>query len=29
MVWRKGNSPILFVGMKIGIVTMENSLEVP
>ena len=25
-VWRKENSPILLVGMKIGAVTMENSM---
>jgi len=25
-VWRKENSPILLVGMKIGTVTMENSM---
>ena len=28
-VWRKGNPPILLVGMKIGTVTTENSIEVP
>ena len=28
-VWRKGNSPTLLVGMQIGSVTMENSIEVP
>ena len=28
-VWRKGNPPALFVGMLIGTVTMENSMEVP
>ena len=28
-VWRKGNPPILLVGMSIGAATMENSMEVP
>ena len=28
-VWRKGNSLTLIVGMQIGIVTVENSMEVP
>ena len=28
-VWRKGNPPILLVGMQIGTATMENSMEVP
>ena len=28
-VWRKGNPPILLVGMYIGAATVENSVEVP
>ena len=28
-VWRKRNLPVLFVGVKIDIATMENSMEVP
>ena len=28
-VWRKGNPLAPWVGMKIDIATMENSLEVP
>ena len=28
-VWRKGNPPVLLVGMKTGTATMENSLEIP
>ena len=28
-MWRKGNSPTLLVGMKIGTITMENSMELP
>ena len=28
-VWSKGNPPTLLVGMKIGVATMENSMEVP
>ena len=28
-VWRKGNSPTLWVGMPTGIATMENSMKVP
>ena len=28
-VWRKGNSSTLLVGMWIGIITTENSMEVP
>ena len=28
-VWRKENPPVLLVGMQIGTVTMENSIEVP
>ena len=28
-LWTKGNLPTLLVGMKIGAVTMENSMEVP
>ena len=27
-VWRKGNPLTLFVGMKIGAATMENSMTV-
>ena len=27
-VWREGNTPILLVGMKIGQVTMENTMQV-
>ena len=27
-VWRKGKPSTLLVGMKIGIATMENSMEV-
>ena len=27
-VWRKGNPPILLVGMQIGTITMENSMVV-
>ena len=28
-IWKKGNSATVLVGMKVGIVTMENSMEVP
>ena len=28
-VWRKGNPPILLVGMYIGTASMDNSMEVP
>ena len=28
-VWEKGNPPTLLVGMQIGAVTIENSMEVP
>ena len=28
-MWRKGNPPALLVGMYIGTITMENSVEVP
>ena len=28
-VWGKGNPPTLLVGMQIGVVTIENSMEVP
>ena len=28
-VWRQENSPMLLVGMKIGAVTMENSMGIP
>ena len=28
-LWRKGNSPTLLVGMQIGSITVESSLEVP
>ena len=28
-MWRKGNFPALLVGMIIGSVPMENSMEVP
>ena len=28
-VWRQENSPMLLVGMKIGAVTMENSMGSP
>ena len=28
-VWRKGNPLALLMGMKVGAVTMENSMEVP
>ena len=28
-MWRKGNPGTLLVGMQIGTVTMENSMEVP
>ena len=28
-VWSKGRSPTLLVGIYIGSVTMENSVEVP
>ena len=26
-VWKKGNPPILLVGMSIGVATMENSMH--
>ena len=29
MVWRKGNPPIVFVGMLTDATTMENSMEIP
>ena len=29
MVWRKGNSPTLLVGIQVGMATTENSMEVP
>ena len=28
-MWRKGNSPLLLVGMSAGTATVENSMEVP
>ena len=28
-MWRKGNSPALMVGIKIGAAAMENSMEFP
>ena len=28
-VWRKGNPPTLLVGIKVGTVTMKNSMEAP
>ena len=28
-VWRKGNSPALLVGVKIGIATVENTMKIP
>ena len=28
-VWRKGNPPILLLGMQVGAATMENSMEAP
>ena len=28
-LWRKGNPPTLLVGMWVGEVTVENSMEVP
>ena len=28
-IWKKGNSATVLVGMKVGVVTMENSMEVP
>ena len=28
-VWRKGNPPILLVGMQTSTATMENSVEIP
>ena len=28
-VWKKGNPLALSVGMQIGTVTMENSMEIP
>ena len=28
-VWRNENSPALLVGIKSGVATMENSMEVP
>ena len=27
-VWRKGNTCALFVGMKIGIASVENSMDI-
>ena len=29
IVWRKGNSLALLVGIKINIATVENSMEIP
>ena len=29
MMWRKGNTFALLVGMQTGAATMENSMEVP
>ena len=29
IVWRKGNSPTLLVGMQVSVATTENSMEVP
>ena len=28
-VWRKGNTPILLVGMQTGTATTKNSMEIP
>ena len=28
-MWKKGNSATVLVGMKVGVVTVENSMEVP
>ena len=28
-VWRKENPPTLLVGIKVGVVTKENSMKVP
>ena len=28
-MWRKGNTPILLVGMKVAAATVKNSMEVP
>ena len=28
-IWKKGNSATVLVGMKVGVVIMENSMEVP
>ena len=28
-VWRKGNPPTLLVGMHVGVVTVENRMELP
>ena len=28
-VWRKGNPPILLVGMQTSTATLENSVEIP
>ena len=28
-MWRKGNPCALFVGMQIGVATLENSMESP
>ena len=28
-VWRKGNHPTLLVGMHVGVVTVENHMELP
>ena len=28
-VWRKGNPPTLLVGMHVGVVTVENHMELP
>ena len=28
-MWKEGNAPTLFVGMKAGATTLENSVEVP
>ena len=28
-MWKKGNPPILLVGMQAGVATLENSMKVP
>ena len=28
-MWRKGNAPVLFMGVSVGTITVESYMEVP